>query len=141
MRGGKGRAGLTPRQVIVPLGIAAALFLGVLAAEGGFGAESAEAFWRALCDALTVPGVLLGGAGLLAVVSDHGAFHGLSFGVRKAVGQLRSEEKRARMPRTYYDFVQQQRSKPHRSPRMLLITGGACLGLAGAVLIYYLNAF
>ena len=130
---------VTAREIGIPLGIGAALFLGMMLGNRGFAPADAEGFWHALCDALTVPGVLLTGAGLLAVVSDLGAFDGLRFGVRKAMDQIRREEKRAETPKTYYDYVTASHRREKKSPRMLLIVGGFFLLGAGAALAVYLS--
>ena len=130
---------VTAREVLIPLGIAVFLFFGTMLLNSGFTASDEAVLWSALCDALTVPGVLLTGAGLLAVVANQGVFDGISFGVRKAFGQVLSEEKRARMPKTYYDYVQIRGQKRKGSPRMLLIIGGACLAGAAVSLAVYLT--
>ena len=130
---------LTAREVLLPPGLGAALFIAVFVFRQGLNASDREAFQGALCDGLTVPGVILTGLGLLRWVSDLGAFDGLSFGVRKAFGQVLREERRNRMPKTYYDFVSAREKKPRKSSRMLLITGGLFLAGAGIVLGIYLS--
>ena len=130
---------VTAREALIPLGIGTAMFLGAVALSGGFSATDRETLWRALCDGLTVPGVLLTGAGLLAVVTDLGAFDGLRFGVRKAFDQIRREEKRRETPRTYYEYVQASRQKEKKSPRMLLIVGGGFLLAAAVSLAVYMG--
>ena len=89
--------------VLIPLGVGFALGVVTFAVQGGFKRGNEEALWHAVCDALTVPGILLTGMGLLSFVSEQGAFDGLSFGVRKAFGQILSEKRRNAMPKTYYD--------------------------------------
>ena len=121
------------------LGAAAVLCLVTIAIEGGLPLSEPETFWRVLCDGLTVPGVLLTGSGLLRVVSGAGAFDGVRFGVRKAVDQLRREEKRELTPKTYYDYVEARGEKPRRSPGMLLTVGILCRAGAGITLAVYLS--
>ena len=58
------REPVTPRDVLIPLGVGLVLGAVVFTAQGGFSAGDAEAFWRAVCDALAVPGLLLTCAGL-----------------------------------------------------------------------------
>ena len=122
------------KTVIITAGIGLALGLGTWAAQGGFQAQDGEAVWRTLCDALTVPGVLLTGAGLMGVVSGLGAFDGLGFTTRKAFGQILSEEKRAAMPKTYYDYVRVREEKRGKKPRVTLWVGLIFLALAAAAL-------
>lgn len=131
---------LTAREVLLPPGIGVILFIAVFVFRQGVNAPDRETFLGALCDGLTVPGIILTGLGLLRWVSDLGAFDGLSFGVRKAFGQVLREERRNRMPKTYYDFVSAREKKTRKSPRMWLITGGLFLAGAFIVLRIYLRA-
>ena len=135
------REPVTLRSVLIPLGIGLFLALAVLIFREGFPGQEEETFWRALCDALTAPGVLLTCFGLLSVVSEHGAFDGVGFTVQKAFGQIRSEAKRAEMPRTYYDYVTGKREKQRRKPRATLYVGLGFLALAAAALAVYLSKF
>jgi len=135
----KYRDPVTPRDILIPLG--AGLVLGAAAfwLKGGLSAGDDEALWQALCDAATVPGLLLTGAGLLSAVSEQGAFDGLGFSVRKAFGQILSEKRRSAMPKTYYDYVTLKREKQCGKPRTTLYTGLVFLALAGAALAVYLR--
>ena len=135
------RAGrpLQSRDFAFPLIAAAALFLLTMAAEGGFTPDGPADLWRAVCDGLTVPGVLLTGMALLRTVSSQGAFDALRFGTRKVLDQLRREEKRARTPKTYYDYVQVRREQPEKHSGALLAVGLLCLLGAGMTLAVYLR--
>ena len=120
------------------LGGCATVFL--LYARGGMEAENPAEFWRILCDALFAPGVLLGGIGLLSVVAGEGAFDALHYGVQKLFSLVRKEEKRAALPKTYYDFVVLKHGKKNQAPMALLVTGTVFLVAAGiACLLYYHN--
>ena len=77
--------------------------------------------------------------GLLSFVSEQGAFDGLSFGVRKAFGQILSEKRRNAMPKTYYDYVTAKREKQKSKPRTTLFVGLGFLVLAGATLSVYMG--
>lgn len=125
------------RSVCIPLLLGAAIALALMAGRGGFAAADRETFWRLACDALFVPGVLLTGAGLLVVVAAGGAFDALHFGLQKLFGLLRREEKRAQLPRTYFDFVTIKRGKKSPAPAALLSVGLFFLLLSGAALILY----
>ena len=129
----------TARDILLPPVTGAVLFLVTFALREGFSQPDREVLLNALCDGLTVPGIILTGLGLLRWVSDQGAFDGLSFGVRKAFGQVLREEKRNRMPKTYYDYVQSGEKNPRKSPKVLLITGLVFLAGAGIALGFYLN--
>ena len=135
----KYREPITPRDVLIPLGVGFALGVVTFAVQGGFKRGNEEALWHAVCDALTVPGILLTGMGLLSFVSEQGAFDGLSFGVRKAFGQILSEKRRNAMPKTYYDYVTAKREKQRTKPRTTLIVGLGFLVLAGIALAVYMS--
>ena len=128
------REPISPRDILIPLGVGLVLGVVSFAIRGGFTAGDREAFWRALCDALAVPGLLLVCMSLLSLASGEGAFDGLNFSVRKAFGQIRSEEKRNAMPRTFYDYVTAKQEKPRKKPYAQLYTGLGFLALAAAAL-------
>ena len=128
------REPITPRDVLIPLGVGLVLGAVVFTARGGFSAGDAEAFWRAVCDALAVPGLLMTSAGLLSFVSGQGAFDGLNFSVRKAFVQVFREERRNAMPKTFYDYVNQKQEKRREKPNVLLFTGLGFLALAAAAM-------
>ena len=130
----KYREPVTPRDVLIPRGVGLVLGAVVFTAQGGFSAGDAEAFWRAVCDALAVPGLLLTCAGLLSFASGQGTFYGLNFSVRKVFSQILSEEKRNAMPRTFYDYVTLKQEKQRKKPNITLYAGLALLALAAAAL-------
>ena len=129
--------GRRPRAFALPLAIGAATWLALMAGRGGFEAPDPQTFWHVMCDALFVPGVLLTGVGLLVVVAAGGAFDAIHFGLQKLFGLLRSEEKRAALPRTYFDFVTLKHGKKSPAPTALLLSGLLFLLLAGASLAVY----
>ena len=133
------REPVTPREILIPLGVGLVLGLATFIVQGGFAAREQEPLWRAVCDALTIPGILLTGMGLLSFVSEQGAFDGLSFGVRKAFGQIFSEKRRNPMPKTYYDYVTAKREKQKSKPRTTLFVGLGFLVLAGVALAVYMG--
>ncbi len=120
--------------------IGAALWGLVMITRGGFSALDQTAFYHILCDAFFVPAVVLGGLGLLVVVSNGGAFDALHYGVQKLFSMMRSEAKRAAMPKTYFDFVAQRHSGKARAPRALLTVGAVFLAAAGVALALYFRA-
>ena len=128
---------VTPRDVLLPLGVGLVLGAVTFVIQGGFASGEREVFWRAVCDALSVPGLLLTGAGLLSVASEQGAFDGLSFSTRRAFGQILSEKRRGAMPKTYYDFVAARREKQRKKPRTVLYAGLGFLALALVSLAVY----
>ena len=135
-RDSRNREPVTPRDVLIPLGVGLVLGMATFVLQGGFSAGDSEAFRRALCDAPAVPELLLTCAGLLSVVSGQGAFDALSFSTRKAFGQILSEERRSAMPKTYYDYVAARQEKKRRKPRTVLYTGLGFLALAAVLLVF-----
>ena len=132
------REHVTLRSVLIPLGIGLLLSLVVLILRDGFAPMDEESRWTMITDALTVPGILLTGTGLLSVVSEQGAFDGIGYTTRKAFGQILSEKRRAEMPKTYYDYVTAKREKRRQKPHTTLFVGIGFLLLAAASLaIYY----
>ena len=121
---------------LVSLFIGIGFFLLLLIGRGGLEAESQESFLHILCDALFVPGVLLGGTGLLVVVAGEGAFDAIRYGLQKLFSLMRREEKRAALPKTYFDYVQAKRGR-RVSPWGLLLVGLGFLLAASVVLILY----
>ena len=85
--------------------------------------------YRILCDAFTVPGLLLLMFGSLLWVSNTGALDGLMYSVRMAIrflipgGRLKTEEK-------YGDYVERRREKPIRGYGFLFISGCATMVIA-----------
>ena len=140
-REGNQREPVTARSILIPVGIGLFLALAAMLFREDSPGRDEEAFWRALCDALTVPGVLLTCFGLLSLVSEQGAFDGIGFTVRKAFGQIRSEAKRAQMPKTYYDYVTGKQETQRKKPLGTLYVGLAFLALAAAALAVYLAKF
>lgn len=128
---------ITPRDVLIPLGVGLVLGAVTFLTRGGLEAGDSETFWRAVCDAFSVPGLMMTCAGLLSLASEQGAFDGLSFTTRKAFGQILSEKRRNAMPKTYYDFVAARREKQRRRPRTTLYTGLVFLAMALASLAVY----
>ena len=131
------REPVTVRGILKAAAAGLVIGIAVFALRGGFAPEDRETFWVAVCDAFAVPGLLLTCTGLLSAVSGQGAFDGLNFSVRKAFGQILSEERRNAMPRTFYDYVEMKREKRGKKPRTVLYTGLGFLALAGAALAVY----
>lgn len=89
-----------------------------------------------ICDALTIPGLLLLMVGALIWVSNTGALDGLMyagmFAVRSLIpwGRYKYDEK-------YADFVERQREKRVKGYGFLFITGGITMAVAIVFLIAY----
>ena len=138
-RDNKIREPITPRDVLIPLGVGLVLGVTAFILQGGFSAKDNEGLWHALCDAAAVPGLLLTCAGLLSVVSGQGAFDALGFSTKKVLSQILSEERRNAMPKTYYDYVTVRQENQRKKPRTVLYVGLGFLALAVAALAVYLS--
>lgn len=92
--------------------------------------------YRLLCDAFTIPGVLLLCAGSLVWVSNLGALDGLAYGLRLAIRAL-IPRKRLEKEVSYHDFVTEKRAHPIRGYGFLLICGG----ISVAVSLVFLGLF
>ena len=88
-----------------------------------------------ICDALTVPGMLLLMVGALIWAANTGALDGITYAVGFAVRALipggRHKDER------YADFVERQREKRVKGYGFLLITGGITMAVATVFLIAY----
>lgn len=131
---------VTPRDILIPLGVGLVLAAVTFCIRDGFAAEDREAFWRAVCDAMTVPGLLLTCLGLLSAASGEGAFDGLNFSVRKLFSLILTEERRNAMPRTFYDYVTANQEGKRNKPNTRLYIGLGFLVLAAAALAVWLSA-
>ena len=119
-----------------------ALFVAVMAyfyllSRDFAGAEEKEKY-RLLCDALTVPGVLLVCAGALVWVSNLGALDGILYGLRLAFRAL-IPGKRLQKEEGYRDFVAGRQEKRVKGYGFLLITGAVTIAASLLFLgLYYL---
>ena len=117
--------------MILGLLVAVALYVG----RGGPAAATGEEKAFVLCDACFVPAVILLGVGLILFVSNDGLFDMLGFGIQRALTIVLSEKKRAKYPRTFYEYKQLKWEAPKSSFAFLLLAGGVFLALA-AVFLY-----
>ena len=93
--------------------------------------------YQLLCDALTVPGVLLISAGALVWVTNLGALDGLSYGLRLALRGL-IPGKRLQKEEGYHDYVAARRKKRTGGYGFLLISGAATVATSLIFLgLYY----
>lgn len=119
-----------------------ALFVAVMAyfyllSRDFAGAGNRERY-QLLCDALTVPGVLLVCAGALVWVSNLGALDGIFYGLRLAFRAL-IPGKRLQKEENYRDFVAGRQEKRVKGYGFLLITGAVTIAASLLFLgLYYL---
>ena len=89
-----------------------------------------------ICDAFTIPGMLLILAGAMIWVSNMGALDGLSYAVTWAVKSL-IPGARVSMDETYADYVERKRENPVRGYGFLFIAGGITMAVAIVFTIAY----
>ena len=114
----------------------AALFAVILVLHGFFTAETVLDRYRILCDAFTIPGVIIIMFGLLFLIANTGALDGISYAVRglgrQLIPFLRIQNEK------FYDYVQRKSAKrKKRSCAFLFITGAAFLAAAVVFLILF----
>jgi hypothetical protein len=119
-----------------------ALFVAVMAAAyllpRDFAGADGKEKCMLLCDAITVPGVLLICAWALVWVSSLGALDGLSYGLRLAFRAL-IPGKRLQREENYRDYVRRRQTARLKSYGFLLISGAVTMALSLVFLgLYYL---
>ncbi len=127
----------TRKRVLIDIGIGLALFLALMGLRGGFAAADPAERWRCVSDSLFVPGILLAGFGLLVWVGDGGAFDALKFMIQKLFIIVLSDEKRAKYPRTFYDYKTQQEAREKANVSHMLFVGIGFIAAAGIALYLY----
>lgn len=112
----------------------------ILVLHGYFLAETLAERYRILCDAFTIPGVLIIMVGLLIVISNTGTLDGLSYAV-KGIGRqfipfLRLQNE------TFYDYVNRKKEKrKHHECLFLFVTGAIFMTAAIIFLILFNQVF
>ncbi|MBO7397474.1 MAG: DUF3899 domain-containing protein, partial [Clostridia bacterium] len=74
-------------------------------------AENRTQLYKILCDAFTVPGLLLIFAGTMVWLSGQGAFTGIGYLFRYLTRSLIPGGRTAHPHETFYDYVQEQKEK------------------------------
>ena len=122
----------------VTAALAAAVTAGHLALHGYAAAATAEERARILCDAFTVPGLLLLLLGALVALSNAGSFDAVSYAVRYAFRRLLPGP--GGPDETYAEYVERRREQGRvRGYGFLLHVGMAFFAVALALLLRYLT--
>lgn len=95
--------------------------------------------YMVLCDAFTIPGVLLLMIGAMFAVTAAGALDGISYVLEVGLGRL-LPSKALKKKEKYFDYVERKKAKRNRGYGFLLISGSGCLAIALVFLILYYNA-
>ena len=94
--------------------------------------------YRILCDAFSVPGMMLIMTGFLVMVSNQGAFEGIGYAVKYAAKMLIPGPKKMEK---YYDYLQRRRGKKIQGYGFLFIVGGCNLLIAGIFMALFYNLY
>lgn len=111
--------------------IGAAMAVLYVALRDFAGASTADRY-RMLCDAFTIPGVLLMLSAALVWLSNEGSFDGIGYSFRYLVDRLIPGP--GKNPEKYGDYVERRRGKKITGYGFLLTVGGAFFAVA---LVFY----
>lgn len=100
---------------------------------------SAADKYRVLCDAFTTPGVMAVLVGLLLVVSNEGAFHGVGYAMSCAV-KILTPGGRSRME-SYRDYRERQSDKKIVGFGFLFVIGAVFLAVAAVFMVLFYKHF
>lgn len=92
--------------------------------------------YRILCDAFTVPGLLLILTGLLVWVSNQGVLDGISYAIRGLFRVFVPGAGFRENLETYYDYMKRNEKKRVKGYGFLFLVGG--IDLAVALVFYFL---
>lgn len=128
------RKNITSYAVTAVCGLA--LFAVILVLHGFADAETLADRYRIICDALTIPAVIMIMVGLLILIANMGALDGISYSIRgigrQFVPFLRLKNE------TFYDYVQRKKEKrKQREYKFVFIVGAAFLALAVVFLVLF----
>lgn len=107
----------------------AALYLYGQASElGELSEQSLQEQYRLLCNAFTIPGMLLILSGLLVAVTNEGSLDGVGYLGHYLVNVLLPG--RRRNIKKYYDYITEKRKKRVSGYSFLFVVGGICMLIA-----------
>ena len=115
---------------LIKSGIAAAvgfLLVGLFVGSSDFGAQSTMIKYRTLCDAFTIPAVLMLMFAVLLSVSNEGALDGVGYVVKQGFRMLTF---RGLGTEKYLDYVQRRRANRLKGYGFLYVVGAAFLAVA-----------
>ena len=110
----------------------------ILRTDGYSAALPVTEKYRFLCDALTVPGLMVFLVGVLTALANEGSFNAISYAVRYAVRRLIPGT--GGQKETYADYVERRREKRVRGYGFLFHVGGAFFAAGIVFLLLFLRA-
>lgn len=113
-----------------------------VASNYGFSeAQSNMGRYRILCDACTIPGVVLICCGILSWIADQGTFDSLAYAGRSLLRIFHREERHVR----FYDFVEERREKRAQKEKghflFLIVTGAVFLAAALVFMLLFYRLY
>ena len=126
-------------SITAAIGICVAVV--IMAVKGLFGGAelAAKDVYQILCDAFFVPGVLIGGVGIIVFASHGGVFDMLGYAVRLFFDLFRRDVTK-RKYRDFYEYKEAKKDKQRSSILFLLIIGCALIVISVVFLILYYHS-
>lgn len=100
-------------------------------------AEQVEKY-RILCDAFTLPGVLMLAIGALVAVANEGIFNGIGYALSHLVKALTF---RGREQERYYDYVERKRARRASGYGFLFIVGAGFMAISLIFLVLFYRLY
>lgn len=125
-------------KYLVTIGVGALMAYFYVAMRDFAGSSTMEKY-RMLCDAFTIPGIILLAVGALVALSNEGVFYGLSYALTHFVKMLfpfggRNQER-------YYDYVERKRENRTTGYGFLFIVGAVFMAIALVFLILFYRLY
>lgn len=105
---------------LIPFVCGLALFIFVIVTRDLFKQTDKKEIYRILSDATFIPGVIVGGVGLLVFLSNEGAFDIISYGMIMFFGKFKKNINERRYD-SYYDYKVAKRGNKKSFANILLV--------------------
>lgn len=123
------------RQYAVAIIFALVLFFVAAFSQGLFQQESLQELFGCLSDCFLLPGVMLGGMGILTWISKEGGFDMLAYGFSFFFNRLFHPREKQE---AYYEYKMRKYEGPQRWLKQWLLVGLVCFGFSVIFLLLYL---
>lgn len=126
-------------SITTAIGVSVAVV--IMAVKGLFGGVELEPqeIYKILSDAFFVPGVIIGGVGLIVFASHGGVFDMLGFSVRLFFDLFRRDVTK-RKYRDFYEYKEAKKDKQRSSILFLLLVGVAFIAVSIVFLVLYYHS-
>ncbi|MDD6679064.1 MAG: DUF3899 domain-containing protein [Firmicutes bacterium] len=110
-----------------------------VALNRGFAEMETVQKYRVLCDAFSIPGLLLVLFGVLVWLINQGSLDGISYAVRTGLRHL-IPGGGLQQPESYWDYLEKRKQKRIRGYGFLFLAGAAALVISGVFMaLFYWN--